>query len=157
VNTGDVLLFTGKNLGAATVRTFSKSPYDHIGIFLRDPHGKIYLLEATGKAGVTAIDMHHFLQNDWHKLYTKLAFRKLHTEKDDNFYRTYIKFANTVLGKKYQISVKKLMRSRTGHANDEGLEKEEGYFCSELVAAFYKALKLLPQEKAASRYWPGSF
>jgi hypothetical protein len=32
-----------------------------------------------------------------------------------------------------------------------------GYFCSELVAAFYKRLGLLPESVSASKYWPGSF
>ena len=138
------------------MRTFARSPYDHVGIFLVDPSKKVYLLEATGKAGVTAIDMHHFLQNDWHKLYKKLAYRKLICEKDDEFYRTFIRFANTVLGRKYSLSIKKLMRSKTSHGSSEK-QTNEGYFCSELVAAFFKALKLLPENKAASRYWPGSF
>ena len=101
--------------------------------------------------------MHHFLQNDWHKLYPKLAFRKLICEKNEDFYRTFIRFANTVLGKKYQISIKKLIRSSTGHGTGTAKQREEGYFCSELVAAFFKALKLLPENKPASRYWPGSF
>jgi len=33
--------------------------------------------------------------------------------------------------------------------------KNEGYFCSELVAAGLKKLGLLNQRKACSQYWPG--
>ena len=33
----------------------------------------------------------------------------------------------------------------------------ETYFCSELVAQALKYVKVLPQEKSASSYWPGTF
>lgn len=36
-----------------------------------------------------------------------------------------------------------------------GREKDpETYFCSELIAKFYKNIDLLPQDKPASSYWP---
>lgn len=31
------------------------------------------------------------------------------------------------------------------------------FFCSELVAAAYKRLGLLPQSISAAHYWPGAF
>ncbi len=42
--------------------------------------------------------------------------------------------------------------------NDDSLiQKDQGYFCSELIAAVYKKLGLLPKDRAASKYWPGNF
>ena len=32
----------------------------------------------------------------------------------------------------------------------------EGYFCSELVAAAYKKIGLLEARKSSSQYWPGN-
>lgn len=31
------------------------------------------------------------------------------------------------------------------------------FFCSELVAAAYKRLALLPEDRSSTQYWPGSF
>jgi len=43
----------------------------------------------------------------------------------------------------------------------KSIEKDTGqkntYFCSELVASIYKILEILPEEKAAERFIPGSF
>ena len=35
--------------------------------------------------------------------------------------------------------------------------KYESFFCSELVAAVYKACGLISKEKACSQYWPVTF
>jgi len=40
---------------------------------------------------------------------------------------------------------------------DEDIKKDKGFFCSELVALLYKKLGLLPPEKSATLYWPGTF
>ena len=37
------------------------------------------------------------------------------------------------------------------------IEEQEGFFCSELVAALYKKLQLLPEHVSACAYWPGRF
>jgi len=66
------------------------SEYDHVGIFLKDLAGKIYLVEATGNFGVSALSFTHFVQNEWFKSYHKLVFRKLDCEKDDEFYNNFI-------------------------------------------------------------------
>ena len=52
------------------------------------------------------------------------------------------------MGKKYVLNASKLMRQQS-IKGDETSDGREGYFCSELVAAFYKNLGLLPQELSA--------
>ena len=90
VDTGDVLLFRGKSSNARTLRIVMNSPIDHVGIFLKDLAGKIYLVEATGNFGVSAVSFSHFVQNEWYKSYEKLIFRKLECDKDDEFYNKFI-------------------------------------------------------------------
>lgn len=68
------------------------------------------------------------------------------------------KFVKIVIGKKYKVSAKKLLK-RKSIAKNEEVEKEnyqnKTFFCSELVASAYKILSLLPKEIAAAQYWPG--
>ena len=54
-------------------------------------------------------------------------------------------------GKKYSVSASKLLKK------DGEDEKHETFFCSELVAACYKKLGILPNTLSASQYWPGRF
>jgi len=53
-------------------------------------------------------------------------------------------------GKKYSVSPTKLLKK-----TNEDNETYESFFCSELVAACYKKMGLLPNTLSASQYWPG--
>ena len=37
------------------------------------------------------------------------------------------------------------------------LDEDKTFFCSELVAACYKRIGILPEEISAATYWPGSY
>jgi hypothetical protein len=43
-----------------------------------------------------------------------------------------------------------------GKAETEA-RKNQGYFCSELVAAAYKKIGVLEANKSSAQYWPGNF
>jgi hypothetical protein len=126
VDTGDVLLFRGNTTNARALRTVMASDYDHVAIFLRDLEKKIYIIEATGTYGVSALSLDCFLENEWYKDYDKLIYRKLEVSRTEGFYNNFINFANKVLGLKYDLTVNKLMRQKS-LANGQ---EEEGYFCS---------------------------
>jgi len=91
------------------------------------------------------------MASKWHLLYDRLAYRKLL-----NFPRTHATlerletFIKGAIGKKYKLSVSKLLMRQT-------IEGGDNYFCSELVAEAYKCLGLLPKEVPATKYWPGYF
>jgi len=55
------------------------------------------------------------------------------------------------------VKIFKRNSSTTRSVEDKTARKNEGYFCSELVAAGYKRLGLLDEQKASSQYWPGTF
>lgn len=40
--------------------------------------------------------------------------------------------------------------------SEEQEEEDDGFFCSELVAAAYQALGMLPEGKPASSFWPST-
>lgn len=49
----------------------------------------------------------------------------------------------------------KLEKPKKSEGNDQSKSSQEGFFCSELVAAAYKAAGLLDPIIASSRYFPG--
>ncbi len=58
-----------------------------------------------------------------------------------------------MLGKKYGISPKKLMKKKSHIRGPDGKDDEDRtFFCSELVGAIYKLAGLLPPEISAAQY-----
>jgi len=157
-DSGDILLFRAKNVGAKLQRSFTGSIYDHVAILLRYNDGEIVLLEATGKDGVGLCRWKTFMRNDWHLLYSKLVYRHLEVERTEEFISEVEKFVKNVVGKKYKISASKLFKKKSALV-DAASEADQlnTFFCSELVAACYKKLRLLPQELSCATYWPGNF
>ena len=60
----------------------------------------------------------------------------------------------------YHLSFGKLLRKNSLDPVKESKKKKpqsKGYFCSELIAAAYKHVKLIDKKLASSQYWPGTF
>lgn len=62
-----------------------------------------------------------------------------------------------MIGKKFSVNIKKLLKKKSENLDiDSGkCFENKTFFCSELVAAAYKVLGILPKEVAASQYYPG--
>jgi hypothetical protein len=157
VDSGDVLLFTTKNFVAGVQRTFTGSDIDHVAMLLRYNSNEIVLLESTGNLGVSLCRWSLFIQNRWQLLYKKIVWRKLHFKRRQKFIENLEGFIKNVVGKKYELSAGKLFGADAKDDLNDLNDKDRGYFCSELIAAAYKALDLLPKQKGSNKYWPGDF
>lgn len=65
-------------------------------------------------------------------------------------------FLEENVGKKYELTTGKLF-GKNYRAPESGKDSYDSFFCSELVAAAYKELGMLPPDKASGQYWPVSF
>ena len=148
---GDIMLFKSSSFGSFALRVASNSEYDHVGMIIRGKKGEVFLYECLGAGGVQLNDIDYFLDNDWDKMYQQIAIRKLHCDRTPDFITKFRKFCSKLLGSPYKISAEKLLRKKSI------LEEKEGYFCSELIAAVYKHVGLLPDELSSCQYWPSSF
>jgi len=155
-DTGDIVLFKTKNISASIQRSFTRSEYDHVGLILRYSTGEIVLFEATGREGVGLCRWKTFMRCKWHLLYSKIMYRKLEINRTDDVINGIEKFVRYSVGKKYKITPTKLLKRKSTVKEDENVE-DRTFFCSELVAACYKKIGLLPQEVSAAQYLPGSF
>jgi len=156
VKTGDLLLFKSGTFAAKLQRSVTRSEYDHVALILKLSDRNMVLFEATGNSGVALCRWTTFKRNEWHKLYTKVVYRKLEVERSDEFITKIEKFVKTTVGNKYAVNAKKLMQRKSTSIGTESLS-ERTYFCSELVAACYKRADLLPTDISSSRYLPCSF
>jgi len=152
VQTGDILLFRSKAIPAKMQRAITGSKYDHVALLLKLQDEQVALLESTSQTGVQVLLWEDFMRYQWHLLYTRLVYRKLNIERTDQFLEKTAEFIQEVSGKKYRLA-KAIFKKSKGL--DPG--SEEGYFCSELVAAAYKKLKLIEEKVHPSRVWPGNF
>jgi hypothetical protein len=155
VDTGDLLLFRSKHVGAKIQRSFTRSQFDHVALLLKYQNGEIVLLEATGKQGVGLSRWRTFKKNNWHLLYSKMVYRKLEMDRSDDMITKIEKFVKNSIGKKYMVSMAKLFKKRSNFQED--IEENKTFFCSELIAACYKRLGVLPKDVSCASYWPGSF
>ena len=155
---GDIILFTGKHFGARVTRSVTQSNWDHVAMIVKfeGEEDDITFIEATG-AGVGF--------NDWttlkkyrDRLYSKVVYRKLYVERDNEMLDGLEKFVNEAYGKKYALNATKLLSKKsipvTGGAT---IAEDRTFFCSELVAKAYKCMGILPDDKASSNYYPNWF
>lgn len=150
--TGDILLFRSKSCRAKMQRVFSRSEYDHIALVLRYSSGRLGILEATELEGVNIVLWEDFMRFRWHLMYSRIEFRHLVLDRSDLVLQDLELFIKDVKDKDFRISSAKLCGNKKQEPG-----KEKHYFCSELVAAAYRRLNLLPNEVASSKYWPGDF
>jgi hypothetical protein len=150
--TGDLLLFRGQGRMPNLQRTITGAEYDHVAIVLEDKTGKLHIFESVGGEGVSTIQMEAFVQMGYYSVYDKVALRRLSPPLTASQTAALDKFVQDEIGKQYKLNFRKLSRQ-----TEKEYTEYSGYFCSELVAAAYKAIGLLHTPKPASKFWPGSF
>ena len=105
------------------------------------------LVEALTDTGVRTFDFHGFYLFDWFRNYKGIYFRKLHCLRDSGFRSAVAHCTRQWIGLPY--SIKSTLVSQQGNYRS--------FFCSELIAAYYAVLGLLPSSVPASKYWPADF
>jgi hypothetical protein len=150
VESGDLMLFKSRKLLAKTWRTLVQHPYDHVGLLL-NIQGLTFMVEATAGQGVTYHALNEVQLDEWHNNYSKVVLRRLHCERTAEFEETLMTHLRMWVGSPYELSLSKLTRSES-----IALDNQD-FFCSQLVAAFYKKLGLLPKGISSCVYWPSSF
>ena len=77
--TGDILLFTGKQMQDRIIRTMTGSRYDHVGMLIKyQKSGEVFLFESLTGVGVQRWSWQHYQQqNYWRQNYSKIVYRRL--------------------------------------------------------------------------------
>eukprot|EP00826_Nyctotherus_ovalis_P059507 TRINITY_DN8282_c0_g1_i19.p1 TRINITY_DN8282_c0_g1~~TRINITY_DN8282_c0_g1_i19.p1 ORF type:complete len:184 (-),score=55.26 TRINITY_DN8282_c0_g1_i19:137-688(-) len=153
-NTGDVILFRTYGLMPKFQRVVTWSRIDHIGLVTRFGSGELYLLESLGKRGVDFYKWTNFTRFHWNMDYEQMIYRRLHCRRPPEMMEDLEKFIKIILKKKHTMSICKLCKCK--NVKEEPVKKN-GYFCSELVASVFKRMKVMPDNKLSSRFYPGTF
>jgi hypothetical protein len=166
LQTGDIVLFSGRTLSARVVQVFTKSYWSHIGVVLRLPeYGDTPLLwELTRASKLPDLQRHEIF--DGVQL-VPLAL-KVASYPGEVFVRR-LTGAGAVKTRRQRIQpllsewaahpyrnflVKQWLAWRHG---PDASQWQRGGFCSEFVAEVYKQLQLLPLGKPSMSYMPCDF
>ncbi|CAG9315016.1 unnamed protein product [Blepharisma stoltei] len=148
-SSGDILLFQSKSLPSTIQRKLVGSKYDHVALII-NLKGTIMILEATRVLGVNVLVWDEFIDKNWHLLYSKIVYRKLSVENPEKVHDKIAEFCDEVVGKKFRFKLTKRRKKNNGQG-------QEGFFCSELVAAAYQRIGIMKSDVIPSYFWPSYF
>lgn len=162
LETGDVLLFSGKGLLSDVIRWYTGSPWTHIGLVVRfEEDVPPLLLEATvgneaadlltGKcqSGVTLVSLSSKLRNYPGDIVVRRRQGKPLSERQRRLVRRLVR---RLYRRPYRNYLWRLLLDQF-----PGRYRDSGIFCSELVAEFYRRLGWLPADIRTGRVVPGHF
>ena len=146
-------------------RMLTGSQYDHVGMMIKYPKsGHIQIFESLTSSGVSKWNWDNFVSEKLYKNYEKIALRKLNlfgktefVENREQLDRIVFNFVSQTVGNPFRLTLSKLSIKQDHNDFVPEISKDQGFFCSELIACLYKRLGLLPHKKPSSQYWPGQF
>jgi len=155
--TGDILLFRTAGFIPSSIRRITNSNWDHVGVVVVREHElngrEVCFLEASGDRHGVSIHSLRSRLHEWYLTNAQISYRRLRCVRDTRFHIRTNSFLEKVQGLKYGYSITSLMLNR----KDRWLADKSKFFCSELVAAFYKHLGFIQSFAKSHTYMPGDF
>lgn len=167
LNTGDIVLFSGKGFISWLIKKVTQSPWSHIGLVLKSTElDSILLWESTTLNNIpnlengrvtSGVQLSSLSERIRHYKGT-VGIRILEHRRTPEFISTILALKDEVRGRKYEQNKIKLIRSALDLFWWQRNRKDlNSIFCSELVAEAYQRLGLLDAAKVSSEYTPSDF
>jgi hypothetical protein len=169
LETGDIVLFSGKGGISSAIKWFTASGWSHVGMVLRLPEWNMVLLwESTtlgnlkdvtdrkAKQGVQLVALSERVAT----YKGEVSVRHLKVNRTDHMKRALLDFRKQVKNRPYEKSRIELIKAAYDGPLGENIEDLSSLFCSELVAEAYQRLGLLsepPRSKPSNEYTPKDF
>lgn len=167
VDTGDLVLFSGKGGVSAGIKWFTGCRWSHVGMAVRIHDWDILLLwESTTLSPVADVGSGRARQgvqltplSERVKTYRgEMAIRHLAVERTPDMLAALRVFREEVKRRPYEQDKLELLRSAyEGPLGTHGGEDLSSLFCSELVAEAYQRMGLLPATPPSNEYTPRDF
>lgn len=166
LNTGDIVLFSGKGGISDGIKWFTGSDWSHVGMVFNIPQMNIVLLwESTtlsnlkdvldkkAKRGVQLVPLKERV--DTYK--GAIAVRQLQVNRTPRMMEALLAFRGEVRDRPYEQSKLELIQSAYDGWLGENREDLSSLFCSELVAESYQRMGLLADQPPSAEYTPRDF
>jgi hypothetical protein len=167
LDSGDVLLFAGESRFSSAIKRLTGSHWSHSALVARpQAGGPLLLWEATLDtdlpdvatheiaSGVNLYDLEH-----WIRHYAgETVIRPLRVERTDAMRAALLAFYQEARGRPYTRNRLELFRAvYDGPLGANRTDDLSSFFCSELVAAAYQRMGLLPERPPSNEYTPHDF
>lgn len=173
LETGDVILFSGKGGISDGIKFFTLSKWSHVGMVYKladalDEKGTIFCWESTTLSdikdadtgrltqGVQRVELSERLERCFAKGY-EIGIRKLNKPLATDMVRALNDFRHEVSGRPYERSKLELIKAAYDGIFGENKEDLSSLFCSELLAEAYQRMGLLGEDKPSNEYTPKDF
>src|SRR5262245_52461 len=167
LDTGDIVLCAGKSRFSRAIRRATRGKWSHAALVLRPvPGGEVYLWEGNATADMVDLDTGEMAPGprrvvflDWLRKYNdETAVRRLLVGRTPAMLGALAAFREEMRGRPYERRRLELARSvLEGPLGTNRQEDLSSVFCSELVAASYQRMGLLPARPPSNEYTPKDF
>ncbi|MBC8870942.1 MAG: hypothetical protein H8E44_16075 [Planctomycetes bacterium] len=158
LDTGDIVLFSGKGGISAGIKWFTISKWSHVGMVVRLPDWNMVLLwesttlsniadvmDGKAKQGVQLVALSERLRTYG----GEAAIRRLSVKRTAAMNNALMRLRQEVKGRPYETSKVELVKAAYDGWWGENTENLSSLFCSELVAEAYQRMGLLSNSKSA--------
>ena len=165
LQTGDIVLFSGKGRISNIIKWFTKSAWSHVGMVIRSTEWDMLLLwESTTlsklkdiQSGVARQGVQLVPLSERIKTYDgRIGIRRLQTHKAIR-HQPLMDFRQEVKGRAYEESKIELFKSAYDGPLGQNEEDLSSLFCSELVAEAYQRMGLIDNALSSNEYTPADF
>ncbi len=155
LQTGDVLLFSGRGFVSWWIRLRTLSDISHIGTVYRVLRNNqdVMVWESTRLTGKDGVQI-SLLSVRGKNFKGKIRVRRLYTRRDNQFYKTIHDLRQEVAGRKYERNILELIGSVAFWQNKVCLVY---IFCSELVGLAFKRWRLFKSNTPENERTPADF
>ncbi|WP_419917500.1 YiiX/YebB-like N1pC/P60 family cysteine hydrolase [Candidatus Poriferisocius sp.] len=151
LRTGDIVLFAGRSAVSKLIRCVTHSRWSHVGMIIRYEPDAVFVWESTVRKGVA-------LSAFSRRIATypgHVAVRRRRNILTDTEESAIHEFRRRVSGTGFERSPFQMLGSALQGIHNRA--DESRFFCSELVAATFKAADLLPSDRPSNEYTPDDF
>jgi hypothetical protein len=169
LQTGDIVLFSGKGGISAGIKWATVSKWSHVGMMYCVPeHDLILLWESTTLCDIRDIETGVETQGVQLVPFSErvrryggdVAVRLLTVQRTPKMLQTLHDFRKEMKGRPYEQDKVELIKAAWDGPFGENQEDLSSLFCSELVAEAYQRMRLLPdgkKDKPSNEYTPADF
>lgn len=163
LSTGDIVLFSGEGGVSDWIKRFTRSRWSHVGLILRaDELDLVLLWESTTLSTLADVDdqQHHRgvqtvdLARRLAGYEGEVAVRRLRGPRTSPQLAALAALRHELKNRPYEEHILDLCRAEIGDPDHDDLSS---LFCSEMVAAAYRAMGLLPRTAVCGSFTPRDF
>ncbi len=166
LQTGDIVLFSGKGGISTGIKWFTQSKWSHVGMVLRlNEWDAVMLWESTTLSDIKDIESGKErkgvqlipLSERIRKYKGEVSIRLLEVERSSEMLAELSLLRAEIKGRPYEQNLIELIRSAYDGLLGDNMEDLSSLFCSEMVAEAYQRMGLLTQEIPSNEYTPKDF